>query len=53
MEGEVTDKLRGIYQRAKDDDIWLLEWGPPKVGKGYMAAAGSMKAIEALEKKLG
>ena len=43
----VTDELRKIYEEAGKEGIWLREWS------GYLAAAGYMKEIESLEKKIG
>lgn len=58
--GEVTDELRDIYKQAKEDGIWLLELGNTSYGTGrrkkigsYLTAAGSIRQIENLEKKLG
>jgi|GEM_PF-4571448 len=52
MAGEVTDELNEIYRNAKDDGIWLREFAPGPGGK-YLAAAGSIKEVEGIEKKLG
>ncbi len=53
MSGELTDELREIYRKAYEDGIWLREWSPCPGGGKYLAAAGSMKQVEGLEKKLG
>lgn len=53
MTGEITDKLREIYNNASKEGIWLLEWGPTYGGKGYTAAAGSIKYLEQIEKQTG
>lgn len=44
---EVTPELEKIYEDAGKEGIWLREWIGP------MAAAGYLKEIEALEKKIG
>ncbi len=51
--GEVTDELREIYENAYKEGIWLREFGPPAGGKGYITAAGSLKEVQELEKKIG
>lgn len=51
--GEVTEQLREIYKNAYSEGIWLYEIGPTHRGGHYMAAAGSVKDIEDLERKLG
>lgn len=51
--GKVTAELRDIYQRASEEGIWMVE-GPLGTSENYYsAAAGSMKEITKLEKKLG
>lgn len=53
MTGEVTEELRDIYHCAYDDGIWLCEWGPAHGGQVYAVAAGSVKALEEIEKRTG
>ena len=52
MGDEVTDELRGIYDKAYDKGIWLYEMfsGPDGI---YWTAAGSISYVENLEKKIG
>lgn len=47
---EVTEELKRIYQQAYQEGYWIKEFGAEK---GYLAAAGSIKQLEELEKKLG
>lgn len=46
----VRSELRKIYKRAWKDGIFVCEFCP---GNGYLAAAGSVKRVEAMEKRLG
>lgn len=50
--GDVTADLRKIYQDAKDEGIWLLEF-MGESGKSFAAFAGTIAKAEALEAKLG
>lgn len=50
-EGEVTEELRRIYQRAAKEGIWIREFAPHG-NKRYLAAAGHIKQLDDLEKKL-
>lgn len=47
---EVTEELKRIYQQAWCEGYWIREFG---AGTGYLAAAGSIKQLEEIEKKIG
>lgn len=51
--GAVTAELRKIYKDAEKEGIWIKECAPSEDGKRYMAAAGSVKKLKEIEKKLG
>lgn len=52
---DVTEELRKIYKKAREEGIWIYELAPSGTKKRqvYIAAAGSIRKIEALEQKLG
>ncbi|MFH1064796.1 MAG: hypothetical protein V1729_06955 [Candidatus Woesearchaeota archaeon] len=50
---DVTEKLIEIYHNAEKDGIWIKEFGSGPGSDVYMAAAGSIKRVEELEKKIG
>ena len=47
---KVTEELKRIYQQAWCEGYWIQEFG---ADNGYLAAAGSIKQLEELEKKIG
>ena len=46
----VSEELTQIYQQAWNDGYWIAEFG---ADNGYLAAAGSVKQLEKIEKKIG
>ncbi|MBI2582117.1 hypothetical protein HYV87_03260 [Candidatus Woesearchaeota archaeon] len=46
----VTDELKRIYRQAWCEGYWIQEF---RAEKGYLAAAGSVKQLEEIEKKIG
>ena len=46
----VSDELKRIYQQAWCEGYWIQEFG---ADNGYLAAAGSIKQLEKIEKKIG
>src|SRR3989344_3625388 len=46
----VSDELKRIYQQAWCEGYWIQEFGAEK---GYLAAAGSIKQLEEIEKEIG
>ena len=51
--GGVSEELRKLYEQAWAEGIWLYEYAPGPGGGKYLAAAGSIKALEEIEKRLG
>jgi len=51
--GEVTDELRRIYEDAWNEGIWLKEFGCAPGNDVWMAAAGELRVLEEIEKKIG
>jgi len=51
-DGKVSKELEEIYAAAAAEGIWLREFAPGEGGH-YMAAAGRMSDIEAIEKETG
>ena len=46
----VSDELKRIYQQAWCEGYWIHEFGAEN---GYLAAAGSIKQLEEIEKETG
>lgn len=46
----VSDELKRIYQQAWCEGYWIKELG---AGNGFLAAAGSIRQLEEIEKKIG